>query len=180
MRTKRAEKFTRPHPMAAPQTFAVLCGALKIPHESTKPKILRFLLDAGVTPPAGSTLPQLKEAAAVAWTRNSLSNGGNPDTWITEVGPAGVDACIRSHQRSRPGIPTPSASLESSASSPPRAQSHIHNLHHCPTLLEPAASSTPPGLRFRRPRLSHHQPARRPLSNIRSPPPRRPPSARLT
>ena len=78
--------------MAAPQTFVALCGALKIPHESTKPKILHFLRDAGTTPPAGSTLPQLKEAAAsVAWTRNSLSNGENPDTWTAEVGPAGID-----------------------------------------------------------------------------------------
>ena len=29
--------------MAAPQTFVALCGALKTPHELTKPKIMRFL-----------------------------------------------------------------------------------------------------------------------------------------
>ena len=70
--------------MAAPQTFAALCGALKIPHELTKPKITRFLQDAGVTPPTNTALPHLKEmAAAIAWTRNSLSNGGDPDTWTT-------------------------------------------------------------------------------------------------
>jgi len=78
--------------MAAPQSFVALCGALKIPHELTKPKIARFLQDAGVTPPTTTALPQLKElAAAIAWTRNSLSNGGDPDTWTTDVGPAGID-----------------------------------------------------------------------------------------
>ena len=173
--------------MAAPQTFVALCGALKIPHESTKPKILHFLRDAGTTPPAGSTLPQLKEAAAsVAWTRNSLSNGENPDTWTAEVGPAGIDL-LKSLYPLPPAlaagdsvviIPTPSASLESSASSPPRARSQIRNLHHCPTLLEPVASSTPLGPRFRRPRPQ--QPARRHLINIRSSLPRRPTSARPT
>ena len=78
--------------MAAPQTFVALCGPLKIPHELTKPKITRFLQDAGVTPPTTAALLHLKElAAAVAWTRNSLSNSGDPVTWTTNVGPAGID-----------------------------------------------------------------------------------------
>jgi hypothetical protein len=84
--------YTQSPRMAAPQSFVALCGELKIPHELTKPKITRFLQDAGVTPPTTTDLPHLKElAAAVAWTRNSLSNGGDPDTWTTDIGPAGID-----------------------------------------------------------------------------------------
>ena len=81
--------------MAATQTFVALCGALNIPFESTKTKILPFLRGASTTSPTTTTVPHLKElAAAVAWTRksrNSLSNGGDPDTWVTDVGPAGID-----------------------------------------------------------------------------------------
>ena len=92
LRAAGIDSYIQSPRMAAPQTFVALCGALKIPHELTKSKITRFLQDAGVTPPTTTALPHLKElAAAITWTRNSLSNGGDPDTWTNDVGPAGID-----------------------------------------------------------------------------------------
>jgi hypothetical protein len=77
--------------MAAPQSFVALCAAPNIPVEGTKKKIEHFLRDAGVASPSNNSLSHLKDvAASVAWARNSISNGADPDSWINAVGPAGV------------------------------------------------------------------------------------------
>ena len=77
--------------MAAHQSFVALCAALNIPVDGTKKKIEPFLRDAGVALPSNNSVSHLKEvAASLAWARNSISNGADPDSWINDVGPTGV------------------------------------------------------------------------------------------
>jgi hypothetical protein len=66
--------------MAAHQSFVALCAALNIPVEGTKKKIEPFLRDAGVALPSNNSVNHPKEvAASLAWARNSISNGADPD-----------------------------------------------------------------------------------------------------
>ena len=77
--------------MAAHQSFVALCAALNIPVDGTKKKIEPFLREAGVALPSNNSVGHLKEvAASLAWARNSISNGADPDSWINDVGPTGV------------------------------------------------------------------------------------------
>ena len=160
--------------MAAPQSFVALCGALKIPHELTKPKIARFLQDAGVTPPTTTALPQLKElAAAIAWTRNSLSNGGDPDTWTTDVGPAGIDL-LKSLYPLPPAVQTG----ESDAARVARVISLFAAVGSIPTQPQPTPPTQPGAaatINTSRPSTSTAPPPSK-----RPSPPLRPPNARLT
>ena len=70
----------------APTTFVGLCRSASIAVPATPALLVQFLVDAGSaasSSPAGKALNE--SAAALAWARDSLSNGINPDTWPATV-----------------------------------------------------------------------------------------------
>jgi hypothetical protein len=70
----------------APTTFTGLCRSASIAVPATPALRLQLLVDAGSaasSSPAGKPLNE--SAAALAWARDSLSNGIDPDTWPTTV-----------------------------------------------------------------------------------------------
>ena len=74
----------------APTTFVGLCKSANIAVPNTPALRTQFLMDGGSAAslsPAGKTLNE--SAAALAWARDSLSNGVDPNTW-----PAAVPATL--------------------------------------------------------------------------------------
>ena len=71
----------------APATFANLCKAAKIALPSAADRI-QFLTDAGIKPPANAPSKELIErCATLAWSRDSLANTIDPETWPTTLDP---------------------------------------------------------------------------------------------
>ena len=71
----------------APATFANLCNAAKIALPSAADRI-QFLTDAGIKPPANAPSKELIErCATLAWSRDSLANTIDPETWPTTLDP---------------------------------------------------------------------------------------------
>jgi hypothetical protein len=71
----------------APATFANLCKTAKVALPSPADRI-QFLTDAGIKPPANAPAKELIErCATLAWSRDSLANTIDPDTWPTTLDP---------------------------------------------------------------------------------------------
>ncbi len=70
----------------APSTFIGLCRTASIAVPANAALRTQFLMDAGSAAslsPADKTLNE--SAAALAWARDSLSNGIDPDTWPASI-----------------------------------------------------------------------------------------------
>ncbi len=83
-----------------------------------------------------SILP-LVQLRAVAWVRNSISNGADPDSWINDVGPTGV-ALLQTL------YPLPPASNPGDSEQAPDAVRHpLHGngLHPRPAIARPDATA---------------------------------------
>ena len=92
----------------APTTFTGLCRSARIAVPSNPALRLQFLVDAGS---AASSLPPGKQinesAAALAWARDSLSNGVDPDTWPATI-PAALHPILQGLYAlppARPAVP---------------------------------------------------------------------------
>ena len=71
----------------APATFTNICKTAKIAMPSPADRI-QFLSDAGIKPSANTPAKELIErCATLAWSRDSLANTIDPDTWPTTLDP---------------------------------------------------------------------------------------------